>query len=172
MIICLIIIKNGVFSKLTIKKVYATYLDMLDGSKRFLLEDEVNFLSAYELKLDDHIREGSFEFLDMSIELINNGHERSKKLIEDILSKPMSFDKNESVNYDYDNIPYAKTTLQTHSSKAESDLLSLDFKRPRALGSYPSGLRGEGVYYHMVKYINSSRCELPLTLGRETNLQQ
>ena len=43
------------------KKAYKSYLEGLDGGKRFLTLDEVNQLKVYETSIDDAFKNGTFD---------------------------------------------------------------------------------------------------------------
>ena len=91
------------------KKIYKNFLTTLDGGKRFLTQSDVDQLKQYETTLDDNIKVGNFDFFNKSVELITKAQTKTQSFYKDILSKPMSFDKNEFISYDFDNMPYAKT---------------------------------------------------------------
>lgn len=91
------------------RKVYKNYLTSLDGGKRFFTQKDIDQLKPYETQLDDHIKAGNFDFFNKSLELITNAQNRTQTFYKEILSHPMTFDKSESISYDFDNIPYART---------------------------------------------------------------
>lgn len=88
--------------------VYDNYIDMLDSRKRFLIQSELDQLKIYRTRLDDDIRDGNFDFMNKSIELYDNSVIRAKKMTEEILDIPMSFDAKEIANFDYENMAFAK----------------------------------------------------------------
>lgn len=91
------------------KKIYKNFLTTLDGGKRFLTQSDIDQLKQYETTLDDNIKVGNFDFFNKSVELITKAQTKTQSFYKDILSKPMSFDKNEFISYDFDNMGYAKT---------------------------------------------------------------
>ncbi len=52
------------------EKVFDNYLDMLDDNKRFLLEEDVDKLSKYRRLIDDESTNGTYDFLNLSVELL------------------------------------------------------------------------------------------------------
>ena len=58
------------------EKLFDLYLKRLDFNKKFLLESDINQLSVYRKKIDDEIRNGTFEMFLMSNQLI------SKRILE------------------------------------------------------------------------------------------
>ena len=90
------------------KKVYDLYLDRLDGNRRWMTQKDIKQLSQYELKLDDEADEGSYEFFNLSLELMEKGLEKTQKYYRDILATPFDFSKNESINFQKEDKPFAK----------------------------------------------------------------
>ena len=90
------------------KKVFKLYLDRIDGGRRWLTQNEVDELKKFELEIDDETEEGSFDFFDASIELLNAGVIRSKGFYTEILAEPFDFKKSESIELDSEKKAFAK----------------------------------------------------------------
>ena len=90
------------------KKAFKLYLERLDFNKKFLLESDVAMLRKYETQLDDQLRAGSFEFFDMSANLIEKRTKESEAYYKEILSKPFDFNKDEAIELDGKKLKYAK----------------------------------------------------------------
>ena len=90
------------------KKVYDLYLDRMDGSRRWLTKTDVDQLKPYQLQLDDEANAGTFEFFDVSVDVLVKGVEKSQKIYREILSKPFDFGKIESIEMDGEKKPFAK----------------------------------------------------------------
>src|SRR5690606_4931675 len=78
------IIQNGHYDPADVNdefsgKVYKNYLDALDGSKRFFLQEDVDLMNQFEHQIDDLIKEKSFSFFDMSYNL----HQQRMKEVQD-----------------------------------------------------------------------------------------
>lgn len=72
-------------------KLYDSYLERLDGGRRFLTQLEVSQLAPYRYQLDDHLRNGNIEFFDISVDLLAVGIQRASGYYKEILDKPFSF---------------------------------------------------------------------------------
>jgi carboxyl-terminal processing protease len=81
-------------------KVFDTYIDRLDYSKRFLLKTDVDEFKKYYGKLDDEIMQRSHYFLDESIDTLNVRIEQVRGFYKDLLAKP--FDMNIDDNFETD----------------------------------------------------------------------
>jgi len=93
------------------EKVFDLYIDRLDGNRRWLTEEDMSQLNQYELKLDDEADAGSYEFFNMSLNLLEKGLDKTQKYYRDILATPFDFSKDESVNLGEDR-PFAKNDAE------------------------------------------------------------
>lgn len=82
------------------KNLYKSYLDRIDARKRFLVADDIQQLSQYELQLDNAINDSDYEFFNMSVMLIDAGIARAKTYYEKALEQ--EFDFSESGNFELD----------------------------------------------------------------------
>jgi len=106
-------LNNGHYSPKVIddnfsKDVFKLYLERSDYSKRFLLQSDVNKLKAYELKIDDEINENSFEFFNLSNEILTERVEHAKSIYKEILNEAFDFSIDETIESDPDKISFAK----------------------------------------------------------------
>jgi carboxyl-terminal processing protease len=90
------------------KKVYKTYLERLDGQKRFFTLQDIDKLKAYELKIDDQVNERTFEFFNASLPLLESGIKKSEQYFNEIIDMPMNFDKKDVIETDAEKRVYAK----------------------------------------------------------------
>jgi len=82
------------------KKVYKTYIERLDYTKKFLLSSDVALLKTYETKIDDEIQNRSSEFLDLSNRLITKRIKEAEQFYKDILKEKFDFTKDEVLELD------------------------------------------------------------------------
>ncbi len=82
------------------EKAYDTYLKYIDGSKKFLLSDEVAQLEEFKYHIDDEIQDGRFEFFHLSRDLILKAQKRAEKMTHDILQEPLNLSDIEYVELD------------------------------------------------------------------------
>ncbi|MCD4747324.1 MAG: PDZ domain-containing protein, partial [Bacteroidales bacterium] len=93
-------------------KAFNLYLDRLDYSKRFLLQEDIDNLKKYEFSIDNQILEANFDFLDLSIEIINKRNNEAEKYYKEILDKPFDFEKDENIELDEEKIVFATDKKQ------------------------------------------------------------
>ena len=95
--------------------VFDSYLDALDGSKLYLLKDDVDRLSAYRYTLDDSLKNGSVEagfaiyniYYKRILERMIYAVDRVENHIPE-----MDFTLNESIQIDRENAPFATSVAE------------------------------------------------------------
>jgi carboxyl-terminal processing protease len=95
---------DDVFSK----SVYKLYLDDLDNGKRFFTKEDVTAFEAHEVMLDDQAKAGTFEFFDLSVDRYTASLNKTQAWYRDILSKPMDFTANETIEMDGKKVKWAE----------------------------------------------------------------
>ena len=89
------------------KGLYQDYLLGLDPSKRFFLASDIASFAQYETLLDDQILNKDLTFFDISYEVLVKRMEESKAYYRDFLANPIDFNIKETINTDYEQLPYA-----------------------------------------------------------------
>lgn len=89
------------------KRVYQLYLKRLDFTKKFLTQQDIDQLKKYETRIDDEITSGSFEFFNVSNELMNKRVQQTEAYYKEILAKPFDFETEESLELDFEKAPFA-----------------------------------------------------------------
>lgn len=91
---------------------YDHYLNQVDGGRRFLTQEQIDQLAPYKLQLDDQIQRGTYEFFDQSLEFLTAGIEKAEQFYPDILAQPFDFSKEEYIDFNGDDRPYAKNDAE------------------------------------------------------------
>ncbi len=94
------------------EKIYDLYLNRLDGGRRWLTQKEVSQLEAFRLKLDNEAMDGTYDFFDLSVKFRMAGIEKTKAFYREILAQPFDFSKDEKIDFDRENLPFAKDDAQ------------------------------------------------------------
>ncbi|MFN3757509.1 MAG: S41 family peptidase, partial [Flavobacterium sp.] len=87
--------------------IFKDFTGAMDPSKRFFLKSDIDGLTKFENQIDDQIKNKELTFFNQAYALYEKRLDESKSYYKDILAKPFDFDKKESINTDYDNLPYA-----------------------------------------------------------------
>jgi carboxyl-terminal processing protease len=90
------------------EKLYHTYIDRLDGMKRFLIMSDLDLLDNYRDSLDNELMTNDLKFFDLSYDLINKGVEKTRKWYPEILSQPFDFSIKDSIETDGKKREFAK----------------------------------------------------------------
>ena len=90
------------------EKVFKLYIKRMDAGKKFLIKPDIDELKKYEHSIDDDINNGTFNFFDKSLEIINGRIEEARVYYKDILDKPFDFTKDETVELDADKLSFSK----------------------------------------------------------------
>jgi len=98
------------------KKVFKLYLDRIDGNKRWLTQADVDLLDDFETKLDDEADEGTYEFFDLSLKLIERGLDKTQRYYQEILATPFDFSSNDKIEMDGDKKVRAKSDAELKDS--------------------------------------------------------
>jgi carboxyl-terminal processing protease len=89
------------------EKAFDNYLEMIDGNKRFLIQSDIDELSKYKLTIDDESRNGTYNFLNRSVEILEQRQIEVQLITKELLSKPFNFDLTETVEFG-DDVKYAQ----------------------------------------------------------------
>ena len=92
------------------KEIFKKYLsEKIDQQKNIFLQSDIAQLKKYETKLDDEILGGPVEFVPAVSDIYKKRILESEQYYKESLSKPFEFTKDESVNFDTDDLNYPAT---------------------------------------------------------------
>jgi carboxyl-terminal processing protease len=90
------------------KGIYKDYISALDPSKRFFLQSDLDEFSKYETQIDDQIKNKELTFFDLTYSRLMKRMDESKSYYKEALDKPFDYTIDESINTDYDKVPFCK----------------------------------------------------------------
>ncbi len=91
------------------KGVYHDYIEALDPSKRFFIQSDIDEFAAYEMQIDDQIKNKDLTFFNLTYDRLMKRLDESKDFYKEILDKPFDYNVKEEFNTDYEKLPYAKS---------------------------------------------------------------
>ncbi|MCE2821267.1 MAG: carboxy terminal-processing peptidase [Saprospiraceae bacterium] len=94
------------------KSVFNLYLKDIDGGKRFFNRQDIEQLSAYELKLDDEAQAGTFVFFDLSVQLLEKSLDKTQAWYSEALAGPLDYSVNDALESDGDKLAWAKNDAE------------------------------------------------------------
>jgi len=114
------------------EKVYDKYLNALDPFKRYFIQKDINDFRIYKDSIDDFIRNKDLKFFDLTYNRLLQRMKESEDIYKEVLKRPFDFNSDESINVEYDKLPYAKDKKGLHEIWAKqlkfSVLSSIDDK--------------------------------------------
>ena len=84
------------------EQIFHTYLESIDGQKRYFLQSDYREFSKYMYQIDDQIRELDLTFFDLTYQRLILRMNEVESLYGSLLSSPFDFEKEEEFDTDYD----------------------------------------------------------------------
>ena len=94
------------------KRVYYSFLETVDPSKRYFLQSDIDEFSKYETLIDDQINSEDLSFFFLVYERLTKRIDESKPYYKQILATPFDFNKDETYDVDYEKSNYAKNSSE------------------------------------------------------------
>lgn len=79
---------------------FDNFIKSMDGRKRFFTQDDMSQLKQYRALLDDQANQGSLEFFDIAISILDERIEESRDIYKEILESPFDFTVDEVYEFD------------------------------------------------------------------------
>lgn len=88
--------------------VFEDFIDILDPTKRYFLADDIQEFEKYKYQIDDQIKNTDITFFNLVYQRLMKRMEEAKGVYAEVLKEPFDFTKDENINIDYAEVPYAK----------------------------------------------------------------
>ena len=94
------------------ERIFHTYLESIDGQKRYFLQSDYREFSRYMYQIDDQLKDLDLKFFDLTYQRLILRMSEVESLYPSLLSRPFDFEKKESFDVDYDEqlFPLSKTS--------------------------------------------------------------
>ncbi|UOE41121.1 carboxy terminal-processing peptidase [Chryseobacterium suipulveris] len=79
------------------QEVYKHYFEMVDASKRYFMQSDMDEFAKHKTKLDDYLNRGDLTFYKLTIDRLYQRVDEIDKITQDILSKPINLDEEETL---------------------------------------------------------------------------
>lgn len=86
--------------------VFEGFLDILDPTKRYFLESDIQEFEKYKFQLDDQIKNTDITFFDMVYQRLLERMEDAKEIYKEVLDIPFDYSLDESIEINYDEKGY------------------------------------------------------------------
>lgn len=94
------------------ENVYDSFLESIDPSKRYFLEEDINEFSKYRTLIDDQIKNEDVSFFLLVYNQFMVRSEEAQGYYKEILAEKFDFYKDEKIDVDYEKTTYATTTYE------------------------------------------------------------
>ncbi len=102
------------------KSIYKTYLERIDGGKRYLTQQDVALLQKQETSLDDQVNAYSFEFFNTSLPMLEQGIQKAKGYFTEAIDGPMDFSRADYLETDPEKRTFAKNDAELKAQWREN----------------------------------------------------
>lgn len=114
--------------------VFEDFIDVIDPTKRYFLEEDIKEFEQYKFQLDDQIKSTDISFFNLVYDRLMMRMEAAKILYKEVLDQPFDYNKKEEINIDYENMAFAASKEELR----ERWRLQLKYA---TLGTYDSKMR-------------------------------
>ena len=90
------------------RKVFDGYLERIDPTKRYLLQEDVNELKFYRNMLDDELFKGTEDFFELSNKITTKRVNQVKSFYGELIQEKFSYIQSDSVELDFKKLSYKK----------------------------------------------------------------
>ena len=94
------------------KRAFDLYIDRIDNGRRWLTQEDVDQLSKFKLEIDNQAEAGSYEFFNLSEQLLTGGIKKAEGFYKDFLAEPFDFSKQEMIELDGEKKTFAKNDAE------------------------------------------------------------
>ncbi|WP_233861032.1 carboxy terminal-processing peptidase [Tenacibaculum piscium] len=92
--------------------VYTSFIDGLDPNKRYFTQEDLKEFSQFKYQIDDQLRNTNIDFYKLVYHRFLEKLTAAKNNYRTLLAQPFNYKKNEVINVDYENLPFAKDELE------------------------------------------------------------
>lgn len=79
------------------QEVYKQYFEMVDNSKRYFLQSDMNEFAQHQTKLDDYLNQGDLRFYKLTIDRLYERVDQIDKITQEIFKKPINLNEDETL---------------------------------------------------------------------------
>jgi carboxyl-terminal processing protease len=91
------------------EQVFNNFIQGIDGQHRFFLQSDINNFERYKDEIDDQIRVADVSFFNLTYDRLIARMGQVKEFYGDLLVDPFDFSVKDSIDLNFEEIPYART---------------------------------------------------------------
>jgi len=92
--------------------VYYEFINSLDPSKRYFTQEDLKEFSQFKHEIDNQLKESKIDFYKLVYGRFLEKLGTAKLTYKNLLMHPLEYNKEESINLDYENLPFAKNEVE------------------------------------------------------------
>ncbi len=115
--------------------VFEDFINVVDPTKRYFLEEDIAEFEKFKFQIDDQIKNSDISFFNLVYGKLMKRMEEAKEIYKEVLEKPFDYSKDESIDINYDDQPFA-------TSKSELKERWRKQLKYATLGTYDAKLKG------------------------------
>ena len=129
------------------EQIFHTYLESIDGQKKYFLQSDYREFSKYMYQIDDQLRELDLTFFDLTYQRLIHRMSEVENLYVSLLSRPFDFEKKESFDLNYEDqlFPLSKTS-RAEKWRKQLKLSTLSVLYDKVLETEKKGEEGTAKY--------------------------
>ncbi|MEC7124403.1 MAG: carboxy terminal-processing peptidase, partial [Bacteroidota bacterium] len=89
--------------------VFDNFIQDIDGQHRFFLQSDINNLKRFRYEIDDQIKRADISFFNMTYDKLLTRMGQVKEFYSELLNDPFDFSIKDSINLNFEKLPYART---------------------------------------------------------------
>ena len=93
------------------EQVFTSFLDGLDPSKRYFTQEDLKEFSQYKYEIDNQLLQDDLTFYNLVYSRFLAKVKNAKSYYGALLEQPFNFKKNETIDLDYEEVPFAKNDI-------------------------------------------------------------
>ena len=90
------------------EQVYTSFIEGLDPSKRYFTQKDLKEFSKFKYEIDNQLLQDDVSFYNTVYNSFTKKIKNAKFYYGELLAQPFSFKKDETIDIDYDKVPFAK----------------------------------------------------------------
>ncbi|WP_158840631.1 carboxy terminal-processing peptidase [Polaribacter sp. L3A8] len=88
--------------------VFNEFIDGLDPNKRYFTQEDIKEFSKFKYDIDNQLLKEDVSFYNLVYDRFSSKIKNAKSYYGDLLKQPFNFNKNETIDVDYEKVPFAK----------------------------------------------------------------